>query len=87
MARDMAPALILMDMQMPGMDGLTATTQLKADPRTSGIPIIAVTAHAMAGDAERMLAAGCAGYVSKPISRAKLDEAMSSALRGVVQGT
>jgi PAS domain S-box-containing protein len=87
MARDMAPAVILMDMQMPGMDGLTATTQLKADPRTSGIPIIAVTAHAMAGDAERMLAAGCAGYVSKPISRAKLDEAMSSALRGVVQGT
>ena len=79
-ARDQAPTVILMDMQMPGMDGLTATMQLKADDRTRGIPVIAVTAHAMSGDAERMLAAGCVGYVSKPISRTKLDEALGVAL-------
>jgi PAS domain S-box-containing protein len=79
-ARTLAPAVILMDMHMPGMDGLTATAALKADARTSGIPVIAVTAHAMTGDAERMLAAGCVGYVSKPVSRTKLDEALDLAL-------
>ena len=65
--RATTPELILMDLQLPGEDGLTLTRKLKADPATAGIPIVALTAHAMAGDRERVLAAGCAGYVSKPI--------------------
>jgi CheY-like chemotaxis protein len=62
------PDLILMDVQLPGQDGLTLTRQLKADPATAGIPIVALTAHAMAGDQELALAAGCIGYISKPIN-------------------
>lgn len=65
--REHAPELILMDLQLPGQDGLSLTKQLKGDPATSSIPIIALTAHAMAGDRERALEAGCGGYVSKPI--------------------
>jgi CheY-like chemotaxis protein len=61
------PDLILMDVQMPGQDGLSLTRQLKADPATVTIPIVALTAHAMAGDRELALAAGCSGYISKPI--------------------
>jgi CheY-like chemotaxis protein len=61
------PDLILMDVQLPGQDGLSLTRQLKADPGTAGIPIVALTAHAMAGDREQALAAGCIGYMSKPI--------------------
>jgi CheY-like chemotaxis protein len=61
------PDIILMDVQLPGMDGLALTRKLKADPATAGITIVAVTAHAMAGDREQTLAAGCAGYISKPI--------------------
>lgn len=59
--------LILMDMRLPGMDGMTATRLLKDDPRTSDIPVIALTASAMKGDEQRMRAGGCAGYVAKPI--------------------
>jgi CheY-like chemotaxis protein len=66
------PRLILMDIQLPGMDGLTLTKQLKADPRTSGILIIAATAYAMKGDAERVRAAGCDGYITKPIDTRRL---------------
>lgn len=62
-----APDLILMDVQLPGMDGLELTRRLKADPATRAIVIVAFTAYAMKGDAERMRAAGCDGYVSKPI--------------------
>jgi CheY-like chemotaxis protein len=62
-----APDLILMDIQLPGEDGLSLTRRLKADPLTSSIPIIALTAHAMQGDRELALAAGCAGYIAKPI--------------------
>ena len=65
--RSATPELILMDVQLPGEDGLTLTKQLKANPATSRIPIVALTAHAMAGDRERALEAGCVGYVSKPI--------------------
>ena len=61
------PRLILMDIQLPGMDGLALTQQLKTDPRTHDIPIVAMTAYAMKGDAERVLAAGCQGYIAKPI--------------------
>jgi CheY-like chemotaxis protein len=64
---DFRPRLILMDLQMPGMDGLSATRKLKADPATRGIVVIALTAFAMSGDRERALAAGCEGYVTKPI--------------------
>jgi CheY-like chemotaxis protein len=65
-----APTLILMDIQLPGMDGLTLTRRLKADPATRPIVVVAFTAYAMAGDEARMLAAGCDGYISKPIELA-----------------
>ena len=61
------PRLILMDLQLPGMDGLQLTRQLKADPRTKDILIVALTAYAMKGDEEKARAAGCDGYVAKPI--------------------
>jgi CheY-like chemotaxis protein len=69
-----APDLILMDIQLPGMDGLALTRQLKADPATSHIPIIAFTAYAMKGDEARMHAAGCDGYIAKPIEVATMAE-------------
>jgi CheY-like chemotaxis protein len=62
------PDLILMDVQLPGEDGLGLTRRLKADPTTAMIPIVALTAHAMVGDREQALAAGCAGYIAKPIN-------------------
>ncbi|HUZ86078.1 MAG TPA: response regulator [Candidatus Baltobacterales bacterium] len=61
------PDLILMDVQLPGEDGLSLTGRLKADPLTASIPIVAVTALAMSGDLERTIAAGCDAYVVKPI--------------------
>jgi CheY-like chemotaxis protein len=61
------PDLILMDVQLPGQDGLALTRQLNADPSTDAIPVVALTANAMAGDREQALAAGCIGYISKPI--------------------
>ena len=67
LARDAHPDLILMDIQLPGMDGLQATALLKADAATSDIPVIALTALAMKGDEERILAAGCDGYIAKPL--------------------
>ncbi|AHG93697.1 response regulator receiver (plasmid) [Gemmatirosa kalamazoonensis] len=67
LARDRHPALILMDIQLPGMDGLEATALLKRDAATRDIPVIALTALAMKGDEERIRAAGCDGYVAKPI--------------------
>lgn len=63
-----SPDLILMDVQMPGMDGLTLTRRLKGDARTADIPVVALTALAMMGDRERTLEAGCSGYISKPIN-------------------
>ena len=68
MARSEQPDLILMDIQLPGMDGLEATILLKADPLTAAMPVIALTALAMKGDEERIRAAGCDGYIAKPIS-------------------
>lgn len=61
------PALILMDLQLPGMDGLTLTRQLRRDPRWSSTWIVALTAYAMKGDEAKALAAGCDGYLTKPI--------------------
>ena len=66
-SRSEFPDLILMDVQLPGMSGLEAVAILKADPITQSIPIIALTALAMSGDEERCLAAGCDGYISKPL--------------------
>jgi CheY-like chemotaxis protein len=65
--RRSTPGLVLMDVQLPGQDGLSLTRELKADPTTAGIPIVALTAHAMNGDRELALEAGCAGYIVKPI--------------------
>ncbi len=62
-----APRLILMDVQLPGIDGLQLTRQIKADPRHRNIIVVALTAYAMKGDEEKARAAGCDGYVSKPI--------------------
>ena len=59
--------LILMDIHLPGVDGLSVVQELKKDPRTNSIPILALTAHAMRGDKDRFLQAGCDGYISKPI--------------------
>ncbi len=61
------PALILMDLALPGMDGLALTRQLKAAPATSRIPVVAMTAFAMKGDEQKALDAGCDGYITKPI--------------------
>ncbi len=62
------PHLILMDIQLPGMDGLKATNILKENNATRDVPVVALTAHAMVGDKESILKAGCAGYISKPIN-------------------
>ena len=67
LARDEQPNLILMDIQLPGMDGLRATVLLKQDEATSAIPVVALTALAMKGDEERIRAAGCNGYIAKPM--------------------
>ena len=67
MARAEHPDLILMDIQLPGMDGLEATRQLKRDRATRTIPVVALTALAMKGDEERIRAAGCDGYIAKPM--------------------
>ena len=67
LARNAQPNLILMDIQLPDMDGLQATLILKRDPSTRDIPVIALTALAMKGDEERIRAAGCDGYIAKPM--------------------
>jgi CheY-like chemotaxis protein len=67
LAQEQRPDLILMDLSLPGMDGLQATAALKANSKTRSIPVVAVTAHAMKGDEQKALAAGCEGYITKPI--------------------
>ena len=70
--RTLKPALVLMDMSLPVMDGWEATRQLKADPTTRGIPVIGLSSHAMVGDREAALAAGCDDYETKPIDFPRL---------------
>lgn len=78
-----APDLVLMDIQMGGIDGLTLTRQLKADSATRHIVIVAFTAYAMRGDEERFRAAGCDGYISKPIDVARFaDQVLAFAAAG-----
>jgi len=80
-ARADLPDLILMDLSIPVIDGWECSRQLKADPATRHIIILALTAHAMRGDQERALAAGCDGYLSKPISPKKLVEEVKVRLK------
>ena len=76
------PRLILMDLQLPGMDGLELTRRLKADPARRDILVIALTAYAMKGDHERALAAGCDGYLAKPIDTDALSSLVDAMLKG-----
>ena len=79
--REKPPHVILMDLRLPGMDGLTATRRLKADPATREIPVVAVTSYAMKGDEETARAAGCCAYVTKPIDKTLFLETVASVLR------
>ena len=86
LARAHTPELILMDMSLPVVDGWEATRQIKADPATSAIPVIALTAHAMAGDRQRALDAGCDDYDTKPIEFPRLLQKMEALLgRGAAE--
>ena len=78
MARAVAelPDLIVMDVHMPLMDGLQAASQIRKEPKTQSIPILAATAKAMSGDREKCLASGCNGYLAKPFTHRELDAAI-----------
>ena len=80
MAHSEQPDLILMDIELPGLDGLEATRRLKADASLRTIPVLALTAYAMRGDEQRCRAAGCDGYLTKPIDRMTLLDAVARCL-------
>ena len=84
--RTFHPRLILMDLQLPGMDGLALTRHLKADPATRDIRVVALTANAMKGDDQKALAAGCDGYIPKPIDTHTLPDELSAYLAGAPGG-
>lgn len=75
------PGLIILDLQLPGIDGFTLARQLKGDPETQGIPILAVSAYALPDDRRRALAAGCDGYLAKPVNIRELTETVAHMLR------
>jgi two-component system, cell cycle response regulator DivK len=81
------PDVILMDIELPGLDGLEATRRLKADATTREIPVLALTAYAMRGDEERARAAGCDGYLTKPIDRQTLLDAVACCLSPQTEAT
>jgi len=80
MLKSATPDLILMDIALPGMDGLTLTRKLKADERLKDVPVVAMTAFAMKGDEQKALAAGCDGYITKPIDTRKLPQQVAAYL-------
>lgn len=82
MARARHPDLILMDISLPIMDGFAATEEIKSDPQLKPVPVIALTAHAMAGDEKRALAAGCNGYITKPIDIKTFANKIQAFLKG-----
>jgi len=82
LAKAKKPDLILMDIQMPVMDGLEATRILKADATTGNIPVLALTSYAMKGDEERILKAGCDGYLAKPFNIRELLKTVAEYLSG-----
>jgi len=86
LAREHQPDLILMDVQLPGMDGLAATELLKADEATRAIPVLALTALAMKGDEERIRAAGCDGYIAKPLDYRSFLATVSTHLKSPPKG-
>lgn len=79
-ARDEVPDLILMDVQLPGMDGLAATAVLKSEPTTAAIPVVALTAMAMKDDEEKSRLAGCDAYIAKPLRHRELHTVIGSLL-------
>lgn len=82
MAKDVQPALILMDLSLPVLDGWEATRRLKGDPATQNIPVIGLSAHAMPGDKEKALASGCDDFDTKPVDMKRLLEKISAQLPG-----
>lgn len=83
LAGQIDPVLILLDIQLPGMDGYVVAQALRSDPKLQAIPIVAVTSYAMAGDRERCLAAGCNGYIEKPIDPQTFAEEVERFIKGV----
>lgn len=81
------PDIILMDVGLPGQDGLSLTSELKAAPTTRSIPIVALTAHAMQSDRERAYAAGCDGYLSKPFKAQQLRDEIARVLQAAAGST
>ncbi|MCC6379550.1 MAG: response regulator [Burkholderiales bacterium] len=82
LAKERTPALVLMDIQLPGIDGIEALKRLRADPATAAIPVIAVTASVMASDRRSIVDAGFDGYVAKPINLREFLDAVASAVGG-----
>lgn len=81
LAQTTRPDVILIDISLPGMDGLAATRRLKGDPATRAIPVVALTAHAMKGDEEKARAAGCDGYLTKPIDTRTFAQSVAAFVR------
>lgn len=84
LAAELKPDLILMDINLPDIDGAECTNRLKADPALKHIPVVALTANAMVGDKEKYLAAGCDGYMRKPITRAELQKVLNTFVHGKI---